>query len=85
MLSNDEIYRRQKLGLAWLVAYLVTTGAIVWAVYALRARAMEQLDTPEARGAMGRLAPERRPSSRRPTQARCSVKCRPAPNRRPWY
>jgi hypothetical protein len=47
--TSEEIYRRQKAGLAWLVAYLVTTGAIVWAVYALRARAMETLATPEAR------------------------------------
>jgi hypothetical protein len=47
--SDEEIYRRQKAGLLWLVAYLATTALIVWAVYWLRARAMESLSTPEAR------------------------------------
>ncbi len=49
--SDEEIYRRQKAGLLWLVAYLATTALIVWAVYSLRARAMESLSTPEARRA----------------------------------
>jgi hypothetical protein len=49
--GSEQIYRRQKAGLAWLAAYLVTTGVIVWSVYALRARAMENLTTPEARAA----------------------------------
>jgi hypothetical protein len=49
--NEEEIYRRQKFGLAWLAAYLVFTGLIVWGVYLYRARAMESLKTPEARAA----------------------------------
>ena len=49
--SDEELYRRQKIGLAWLAAYLLTTGLIVWSVYLVRARTMESLDTPEARAA----------------------------------
>jgi len=47
--SEEEIYRRQKIGLAWLAAYLIVTGLIVWSLYVVRARAMASLDTPEAR------------------------------------
>jgi hypothetical protein len=47
--SDEEIYRRQKFGLAWLAGYLLWTGLIVWSVYQFRAVTMEQLDTPEAR------------------------------------
>jgi len=49
--SEEEVYRRQKSGLAWLAAYLLTTGLIVWSVYLIRARTMQSLDTPEARAA----------------------------------
>ena len=49
--NEKEIYRRQKGGLAWLAGYLVWTGLIVWGVYHFRGRAMESLDTREARAA----------------------------------
>ncbi|HEX4142533.1 MAG TPA: hypothetical protein VHY91_03210 [Pirellulales bacterium] len=49
--SDQEIYRRQKIGLVWLAAYLITTGLIVWSVYLVRARTMQSLDTPESRAA----------------------------------
>jgi len=49
--SDEEVYRRQKIGLAWLAAYLITTGIIVWSVYLVRARTMQSLNTPEARAA----------------------------------
>jgi hypothetical protein len=50
-LDEAEIHRRQRIGLAWLAGYLVWTGLIVWSVYHFRGRAMESLDTPEARAA----------------------------------
>jgi hypothetical protein len=49
-MPDDPIaYRRQEIGLIWLVAYLATMALIVWLVFHVRTQAMLHLDTPEAR------------------------------------
>jgi len=49
MRDPEQIHRLQKAGLQWLIAYLLTMALVVWAVFHVRTRAMETLDTPQAR------------------------------------
>jgi hypothetical protein len=47
--DSQPTYRLQKAGLAWLVAYLLTIGLIVWLVFHVRTTVLQNLSTPEAR------------------------------------
>ncbi len=47
--SSPRPYRLHRTGLAWLVVYLLSMALIVWLVFHVRARVLEDLGTPEAR------------------------------------